>query len=196
MTKYDIRSARRLAELQKEFRDGTRLLRRGEVSLFGAVFGRVLEPDGETIAEDWFRFPNAATTLGVNYLLEAGFRGGTAVSTWYAGLINNSGFTGVASTDTMSSHSGWSEFTGYAETTRRQWSPAAASLGSIVNTTAMSFTNGGSTANVIGCFINSDNTKSGSTGTLWATATEASARSIAASQVFQVFYEVDLLPQS
>lgn len=203
---YDIRSAQRLQGLRSDFKAAGRVRKPvardyhpGPVTgvmVRGGFFGRVLEPDRETIARDWDFFGNAATTEGLNLLLDGGFRGGTVYTSWYVGLINNTSYSGVVSGDTLASHSGWSEYTGYTEGTRRQWSPAAAANGTIVNGTAMSFTNGGSSANIIGCLVATDSTKGGTTGKIWATAVEASARALSAAQVFQVYYELDLVPQS
>lgn len=142
-------------------------------------------------------FKNAAVTVGLNYLLETGFRGGSAITTWYASLINNSGYTGVAAGDTMSSHTGWAEWTGYNEANRQTWSPGAAASGSIVNGTTMTFTNSsGSSIQVKGMFLTSSNTKGGTTGTIWATAIDDTARTLANGSTFQVIYEIDLTPQS
>jgi len=56
---------------------------------------------------------NAPTNVGLNYVGAASFTGGAQFSLWYVGLINNAGFTSLNPADTMSSHSGWSEFTSF-----------------------------------------------------------------------------------
>lgn len=195
MTDYELK---RLAALIREARDGRHMAGR-RVGIAGTFYGRIIDPTRckkNRVIEDWYAVPNAAVTVGLNYVLDTSFRGGSALSSWYIGLITNSAFSGLASTDTMSSHAGWAEYTGYTEGTRRQWSPGAASGGSLVNSSAVQFTNGGSTGSIKGMFLGSDNTKSGTSGTLWATAIESSARSLAASQVFQVYYELDMTPTS
>lgn len=132
-----------------------------------------------------FEFPNGITDVGIHYLLEAGFRGGTAISSWYAGLIDNSGYTGVNASDTMSSHTGWSESTDYNESVRQTLSFGAAASRQI--TAQVSFTMN-ATKTIQGIFVTSDNTKSGTTGTLWSTALFASAPSLVSGNVLTANY--------
>lgn len=170
-----------------------------EVRVAGCFFSRVVDPNRSRrgrVIRDWWETENAAVTVGLNYVLDTAFRNVAQLTTWYIGLMNNSGFTGVSSSDTMASHSGWGEFTGYTDGTRKAWSPPAASGGTLVNTSAVQFTNGGSTAQIKGMFLTSDNTKSGTSGTLWATAFTDTAATIAGGQVFQVYYELDMVPSS
>lgn len=87
---------------------------------------------------------------------------------WCAGLIDNSGFSALAAADTMSSHSGWSEFTGYSQTTRVAWGPSSSTAQLLTNGTLMTFDISAS-GTLYGAFITSDNTKSGTSGTLWST---------------------------
>jgi hypothetical protein len=154
---------------------------------------RITNPDGTV--ED-FAIPNAATTVGHNSLLNVGFRASTQITAWYIGLINGSGYSAVSASDTMASHSGWTEYTAYTETTRQQWSPAAASGGVVVNSSAIVFTNGGSAGSIQGMFLASSSTKSETASTLYSTAVESSPRSLAAGATFQVYYQVSLVPVS
>jgi hypothetical protein len=151
-------------------------------------------PDGSRDGDDFF-LENGVTTPGCNYLLDVGFRAQSQLASWYAGLINASGFTSVSANDTAASHAGWTEFTGYSDSTRRQWSPGAASAGVLINATAMSFTINAS-GSVQGIFVISDNTKGGTSGTLWSTATEASPRTVTSGQAFNAIYELTLTPVS
>lgn len=154
----------------------------------------ITNPDGTKDGDDFY-VDNGIATAGINYLLEAGFRGGSAISSWYAGLINGSGFSSVSSNDTAGSHAGWTEMTGYTEANRQQWSPGAASGGVIANGTAMAFTIN-ATGSIQGLFIISNNTKGGTTGTLWSTAAEASPRSVTSGQTFNAIYELTGTPVS
>lgn len=142
-------------------------------------------PGGLLVAK--FRITNAATTEGLNYLLGAGFKGASATSTWYLGLINGSGYTAVAAADTMSSHAGWTENTAYSQSTRPTWSAGTVASASLPTSSASAYTvNADGT--VRGIFVTSNSTKSGTTGTLWATAVEASNRSVTNGQSLQVYY--------
>lgn len=150
---------------------------------------------GRRLADEW-AVRNAAVTVGLNYLLDAGFRNQTVITAWYIGLIDNSGFTALSSSDTMSSHAGWSEFTGFSNVTRPAWTIAnAAASGSLASSSATSFTiNANGT--VRGMFLTSDSTISGTTGTLWATATESSGRAVTNGQSLEVFYTNTFTPVS
>lgn len=132
-------------------------------------------------------FDNGITDVGIHYLLDAGFRGTpAAISTWYAGLIDNSGYTGVAAGDTMSSHSGWTEITTqYDEAARQTLSFGAAAARAI--TASVSFTMN-ATKTVQGIFVNSVSTKGGTTGTLWSTALFSSPPGLVAGNVLTANY--------
>jgi len=131
-------------------------------------------------------FRNGITNVGIHYLLEAGFRGGSAISTWYAGLIDNSGYTGVAAGDTMSSHSGWTEITTQYDEAARQTLTFGAAATRLI-TASVSFTMNASKT-VQGIFVNSVSTKGGTTGTLWSTALFSSAPGLVAGNVLTANY--------
>ena len=102
-------------------------------------------------------------TVALDFALDA-----IAASTWYIGLIVDTGYTGLAAADTMGSHAGWTESTDYAEATRPGWAEGASSGQSVTNATPVSFTST-ATQTIKGFFITSVATKGGSTGTLLAT---------------------------
>lgn len=149
---------------------------------------------GSMIDKPWW-IKNGATTLGCNYILDTSFRGVTQITAWYVGIINASGYSGVAVGDTPSSHAGWTEFTSYSESVRQTWSPGAAAGGVLTNTTAMAFTIN-SSGNGQGVFVVSNSTKSATTGTLWSTAVEGSSFSLTSGVTFNVIYELTLTPVS
>lgn len=116
------------------------------------------------------RFWNGITTAGINNLFNVYFGATSKAAAWYMGLIASSGYSALAAADTMSSHAGWTEETSnYSQSTRPTWSPASASGGSVSNSSSVDFTITGSVT-VKGIFITDNSTKSGTTGTLWATA--------------------------
>lgn len=116
-------------------------------------------------------FPNDITNEGKNTLFEVMFHDGTqiAASSWFIGLISNSGYSALAAADTMASHAGWTEFTAYTQGTRVAWGPGAAASQSITNSSPATFDINAS-GTVKGIFLVSNSTKSGTTGKLWATA--------------------------
>lgn len=118
-----------------------------------------------------YRTFNDITNVGKNYILNVMFNGGTQIAnnSWFVGLISNTSYTALAAADTMSSHSGWTEFTSYSQSNRVAWGSQTATSQSTSNTTPATFDITGS-GTVKGVFITSNSTISGTTGTLWATA--------------------------
>lgn len=136
--------------------------------------------------------PNGITDVGLNKILDDMFDGGSAASpsgTWYCGLIDNSGFTALAAADTMASHGGWSESTAYTESNRVTWGVGAASSRSVTNASTMDFSIN-ATVTINGIFIVDNNTKGGTSGTLWATASFSSAVSATNGDTLKVTYTV------
>jgi hypothetical protein len=132
-------------------------------------------------------FPNGIVTVGKNALLDSFFRNTAPPAAWYTGLVDNASFSAFAAADTMSSHAGWIEATIYTEATRVQWSPGAASAGSITNGTVMTF-NINATGTIKGIFVVSNNTKGGTTGTLWSTAAFGSTVAVNNTDQLKITY--------
>ena len=110
---------------------------------------------------------NIVVNAGLDYLLDAGLSAGSAITTWYLGLL--SATPTVAAGDTMASHAGWTEVTAYDEANRVTWADGGVSGQSVSNTaTPADFTISTNGTDIGGAFLTSSNTKSGSTGTLYA----------------------------
>jgi hypothetical protein len=135
------------------------------------------------------RLKNAATTEGLTHLLSSTFAAGSQVAAWYMGLISSSGYTGVDDSDTMASHAGWAEATGYSSATRPQWTPLAVAAGIATNSSEVVLTATASLS-VRGFFVTSVSTKGGTTGTLWSTALFSTARSLVAGNGLRLRYTV------
>jgi hypothetical protein len=115
---------------------------------------------------DIYDFNNTVVNVGKNKILDVMFNSATPITTWYIGLISSASYSVIAAADTMGSHAGWTEFTGYSESVRQTWGSGAAASQSVTNATPATFTaNTGGT--VKGIFVTSVNTKGGTTGTLW-----------------------------
>lgn len=136
-----------------------------------------------------YRVPNGIVDVGMNHILETEFHAGSPSTTWYIGLVDNSGWTDFPDADTMGSHSTWSESTVYSAGTRPQWTMGAASSRQITNASTVDFSINGS-ATLKGIFIVDDNTKSGTSGVLWATASFASTVSVSSGDTLKVTYTV------
>ncbi len=115
-------------------------------------------------------FPNDITNIGKNTIFDVMFSDATqiAASSWFIGLINITGYSALAATDTASSHGGWTEFTTYSEANRVAWGPGDPAAQAITNASPATFSISGS-GTVKGIFVISNNTKSGTTGILWST---------------------------
>lgn len=120
-----------------------------------------------------YDIPNGIVDEGINHLLDVGFHAASQITTWYIGLVDNAGFSAFANGDTMASHAGWAESTAYSEATRPEWTEDAPASRSITNSTTVDFSINASVT-LKGIFITSDNTKGGTTGTLWSSAAFAS----------------------
>lgn len=118
-----------------------------------------------------YQFPNLVVNQGKNDILSVYFNDGTATasSSWFMGLIVDTGFTGIVAGDTAASHAGWAEFTSYSETARPLWGQGAPSGQAITNASPVTFSITGS-GNLKGGFIATVATKSSTSGKLWAAA--------------------------
>lgn len=142
------------------------------------------------------RLINGVTNEGKNRILNCMFYGATqiAAASWYMGLINASGYTAIAATDTIAfAGLGWSELTSYSGSNRIAWGPVSSSSQATTNTTPVQFTMN-ATANVKGIFICNVQAKStgGTPGTdcLWNTALFTADVAVENADVFKVTYTV------
>lgn len=143
--------------------------------------------DGNKIGE--YLLNNGIVDVGIHTLFDVFFRAGTQITTWYLGLIDNSGFTGLSNSDTMSSHSGWSESTIYSNANRPTWNSDAPASRQITNSTTVDF-NINASGTIKGIFVTSNNTKGGTSGTLWATALFSSTVTVANGDTLKITYTV------
>lgn len=125
--------------------------------------------DGKELAV--YDVKNLVVNQGKNDILDVYFSDGTqvAASGWFMGLVSLSGYSAIAAGDTAASHAGWTEFTGYSESTRQAWGQGDPASQSITNATPVTFTIN-ATGTVKGAFIITNSTKGGTSGKLWAAA--------------------------
>ena len=154
----------------------------------------LLNPRGHFKVEHWRggkriderQFPNGIVNEGKNLLLNTMFNGGTAIGTWYLGLIDNAGYTALASDDIYDdinqAGNGWDEFDDYTDpgnadsaVTRPAWTEGAASGQAITNSSTVNFDINAS-GTVKGVFLcggtnaQTKNDHAPTVNTLWATA--------------------------
>ena len=142
--------------------------------------------DGKVINE--FDAPNGVTNEGLNSNLGVYFNSVTQITAWYAGLINDPAT--LAAADVMNAHAGWTENVGYTEANRVTFVFDAAASQSIANGTTSADFNINAVGTLHGIFVVSNNTKSGTTGTLWATAPFASPLSVTGGDLLKITYTV------
>lgn len=141
--------------------------------------------------------PNLVVNAGAQYMCGTALTATTQVTTWYLGLYGAGATNTPAASDTMASHAGWTEVTAYSEATRPACSFAAATLAnpSVATNTASkaTFTING-TATVGGAFLTSNNTKGGTTGTLFSAADFGAPgdRAVVSGDVLSVTYTFSL----
>lgn len=140
-----------------------------DVAFFKGHYASVkcFDKDGKLKWED--EAHNLITNAGLNDVLNEYIRGTSQTTAWYMGLVDNASWTAFAAGDTAASHTGWLESAAYSNATRPQWSPGASSGQSITNGSTVNFTIN-ATATIKGLFIISNNTISGTTGTLFSEA--------------------------
>lgn len=130
--------------------------------------------------------PNLTTTAGKNDQLTQYFKGSGYSAAWYIGLVDNAGFSAYAAGDTMSSHAGWAESTAYSNANRPTWTGGSVSGGSVDNSGAVAAFNINATATIRGAFQVNNNTKGGTTGTLYGEADFAASRSLLSGDTLNV----------
>lgn len=113
---------------------------------------------------------NLVVNVGLQYMVASALDGFTPITTWYIGLYGAGASNTPAATDTMASHAGWTEVVPYSNATRPQavFGTATTANPSVLNNAASvaAFTIN-ATSTVGGAFLTTDNTKSGTTGTLF-----------------------------
>jgi hypothetical protein len=121
--------------------------------------------NGQLLWEE--RFKNLVVTAGRNKYLDATLKTGLAAPSWFVGLITGPGAGNTyAAADTMGSHAGWAEDTGYSNATRPAFTPGTIASGSVDNSAAKASFSINATVTIAGSFMADNSTKGGTTGTL------------------------------
>lgn len=130
-------------------------------------------------------FDNLVTTAGLNKYLDATLKTGLASPAYYVGLVDSSAHS-YSAADTMSSHGGWTENTGYSNSTRVAWTPGSISGGSVSNSGSPAVFNINATVSLQGAFLTDGSAKSGTTGTLMGAGDFSAPRSLASGDTLTV----------
>lgn len=150
-------------------------------------------PDGRVKWRDGF--DNLVTTEGRTKALTEVFKAAGYSAAWYVGLIDNAGFSAVASDDTAAKittaapgagTNGWAEATGYNDATRPAFTVGtiANGQGDNIASPARFVFNAAGTIN--GAFVNSSNAKGGIAGTLYSAGSFAVPRAVESGDTLDV----------
>lgn len=107
---------------------------------------------------------NLVVDAGLNDILDKYFKGSTYTAAHYVGLT--SGTPTIAAGDTMSSHAGWTEQVPYSNANRPTFTPGTVASKSVDNSASKAVFNCNGAGTIGGAFLSTNNTKSGTTGTL------------------------------
>jgi hypothetical protein len=141
---------------------------------------------------------NLVVNVGLQYMAGTALDGTTTrVTTWYLGLYGAGASNTPAAGDTMASHAGWTEVTAYSNGTRVTATFVAATTADpsvVTNTASPAVFNINGTATVGGAFLTSNDTKGGTTGTLFSAADFGAPgdRSVVNSDTLSVTYTFSL----
>lgn len=140
---------------------------------------------------------NLVVNVGLQYMAGTALTTTSQITTWYLGLYGSGSTNNPAAGDTMSSHIGWTEVTDYTEATRPAATFAAATNANpsvVTNTASKAVFSINGTTTVGGAFLTSNNTKGGSTGTLFSAADFSSPgdRSVVSGDILNVTYTFSL----
>jgi hypothetical protein len=140
---------------------------------------------------------NLVVNTGLQYMAGTALTSVSQITTWYLGLYGAGASNTPAAGDTMSSHAGWTEVTAYSQSTRPTCTFATATTANpsvATNSASVAvFSINGSTT-VGGAFLTSNNTKGGTTGTLFSAADFQSPgdRTVVSGDTLNVTYTLSL----
>lgn len=119
------------------------------------------------------RSDNLVVNVGLQDMNAKYFTGSTYTAAFYLGLYGAAASNNPAASDTMSSHAGWTEVTAYSQATRPACSfgtPTTANPSVATNSASPATFSINGTTTVGGAFLTTNNTKGGTTGTLFSAA--------------------------
>lgn len=162
----------------------------------GGVFHvQCFDKDGNLKWED--ENHNLVVNQGLQYMCGTALTSVAQITTWYIGLYGAGASNTPAAGDTMASHIGWTEVTPYSNANRPTCTFATATTANpsvATNSASVAVFNINATSTVGGAFLVSNNTKGGSTGTLFSAADFSSPgdRSVVSGDTLNVTYTMSL----
>jgi len=153
------------------------------------------DKDGNLKWED--EAPNLVVNEGLQDMNAKYFTGTTYTAAWYLGLYGSGATNSPAAGDTMASHAGWTEVTDYSQATRPACTfgtPTTANPSVATNSASPATFSINGTTTIGGAFVTSNNTKGGTTGTLYSAADFSAPgdRSVVSGDTLSVTYTLSL----
>ena len=153
------------------------------------------DKDGNLKWED--EAPNLVVNVGLQDMNAKYFTGSAYTAAWYIGLYGSGATNSPAAGDTMSSHAGWTEVVAYSQATRPACTfgtPTTANPSVATNSASPATFSINATTTVGGAFLTSNNTKSGTTGTLYSAADFSAPgdRAVTNGDTLSVTYTISL----
>jgi hypothetical protein len=141
---------------------------------------------------------NLVVNVGLQDMNTQYFKGSAYTAAWYIGLVTGPGSgTTFAAGDTMASHAGWTENTGYSNATRpaATFGTATTADPSVIDNSASAASFSiNATSTIAGAFLVNNSTKGGTTGTLFSASdfTSPGDRSVVSGDTLNVTYTFSL----
>ena len=153
------------------------------------------DKDGNLKWED--KCHNLVVNQGLQDMNTKYFKGVTYTAAWYVGLVDAAGFTAYDPTDTMASHTGWSETTSYSGANRQTATFGTATTADpsvIDNSASKAQFNMTGTVTVKGAFLTATQDKTTNTGVLFSVSSFQAPgdRSVVSGDVLNVTYTFNL----
>jgi len=122
-----------------------------------------LDGNGE---QKWLaEFDNLVVNEGLDDAIDKYFKGSSYNAAFYVGLTD--GTPTVAAGDTMAGHAGWAEVANYSEGTRPSLTLGSVASQSVDNSASKASFSVTASVTIGGCFVSTNSTKSGTSGTLY-----------------------------
>jgi hypothetical protein len=139
---------------------------------------------------------NLVVNVGLQYMCGTALTSVAQITTWYIGLYGAGASNTPAAGDTMASHAGWTEIVPYSNATRPACTFATATTANpsvATNSASVAVFTINATATVGGAFLVSNDTKLGTTGTLFSAADFTGGdRSVGSGDTLNVTYTLSL----
>lgn len=164
--------------------EGGILVPDNKITVGGVYHGQIIR-DGQ-IVDEW-EDHNLVVNEGLNSILDVQFHGATQIGTWYLGVFEGN-YTPVATVTGATIASAATECTAYANATRPAFDEAAAASQSITNSASRASFVFNATKTIYGAFLISDNTKGGTTGTLFSAARFSASKAVVSGDELLLTY--------